>query len=81
MQQVKIGQAKPVMGISKAAPAPRSKGKMREPVNTSILALQSGINRRWYVLYRPNAKVSVKTPMSSGKDNDKEQIFAQITIS
>ncbi len=80
MQQVWVGQAKPVLGIGKAAPLPCSKGKMHEPVNTSVLALQSGLDCRWCMLYRPNAEMSMKTPMSAGKDNDKEQIFAQITI-
>ncbi len=77
MQQVRFGQAEPVMG--KATPSRCSRGKMHEPVNTSVIALQSGLDCRW-CMYRPNAEMNVKTPMSAGEDNDKEQIFAQITI-
>ena len=39
MQQVWGGQAKPVMGVGKAAPLPCSKGNMHELVNAVFLAL------------------------------------------
>lgn len=59
MQQSWFGQAKPVMGVGKAALLPCSKGNMHELVNAVFLALQSSLNCRWYVLYSPNAKRSV----------------------
>jgi hypothetical protein len=50
MQQVQFGQAKPVMGVDKVAPSSCSKGNMRELVNADLLALQSSLDCRWYML-------------------------------
>ena len=58
MQQVWVGQAKPVMGVGKAALLPCSKGK-HELVNAVFLALQSSLDCRWCMLYSPNAKSNV----------------------